>query len=433
MAFDYTNFLEVDATVESDFSFTNRAGTTNSLLAVRNTAGEWCLETTGATASTGTGPTANPSGRSAYIYMESSTPAISTVWAMKRKTSFNASTQNVFLDLIYNLNCITGGQFYVEYATVASPNETTDWTIHSTINYNLTDAWVSNTFDFSAQTSTTLWIRIRATTPTTDFTYDLAFSTWREYGTDKTTPGVGFTLNSSRKAQTTAGIETPSNLVFNKTIEWATITLALRKSVSAGAIEFIPSTQFNELKTTGSIINTDNTNIDGWIITGNLVLQSVKNLLNNTITGSITFTTAGTYTLTNCTVNEVINTSGGAVIINLTNGTVTTNTGPSITINNSVPVKVTVRSASDNSVIEGSRVFIKTTTGGPEAVDVVIVNGVSDSNGVVENLGYNFLGNQPVVGVVRRGSTSPLYKTSQISGTILNSGIDISIFLVKDE
>jgi hypothetical protein len=183
MAFDNTNYLEVDATVESDFQFTDRSGTVDSLLQARNTSGDWCLETTGSTTSGSTGPTANPSGRSAYIYTEASSPAASSVWAMKRKISFDSTSQDVYLDIIYNLYIDTGSEFYVEYATVASPNETTDWSILETISGTNTNSWISDTFDFSAYQSTTLWIRIRFNSLNA-YTNDLAFSTWREYSVD---------------------------------------------------------------------------------------------------------------------------------------------------------------------------------------------------------------------------------------------------------
>jgi len=187
MAFDYTNFLDNDTAIEADFRFTNRAGTVQpagSGLAVTNTAGEWCLGVN-STASTGTGPSANPPGRAGFVYTETSSPAISSVWAIKRNISFNNNTQNVFLDIKHNLNILVTAAYYVEYAIVASPNETTDWTILTTVQGTATDAWLDRTFDFSAVPKTsTLWIRIRFNTPTSDFVNDIAFSTWREYGVD---------------------------------------------------------------------------------------------------------------------------------------------------------------------------------------------------------------------------------------------------------
>jgi hypothetical protein len=102
---------------------------------------------------------------------------------MKRTTSFDSTTQSVYLDLIYNLNTDAELDLYIEYATVASPNETTDWTILETIGGGLGDNWISDTFDFSAISSSTLWIRIRLNSPNA-YTNDAAFSTWREYSVD---------------------------------------------------------------------------------------------------------------------------------------------------------------------------------------------------------------------------------------------------------
>jgi len=188
MAFDYTNYLENATQANNgDFSFTDRAGNTGDTVKAANTAGEWCEEN-GSTTSSGTGPGSNPPGRAGFIYAEASTPAVSDTWAIRRTTSFDNTTQNVFLDLIYNLNIETATAIYIEYATVASPNETTDWTILETIYGTLTDSWISDTFDFSGVGSTsTLWIRVRMNDPAGVYTNDFAISTWREYGVDTTT------------------------------------------------------------------------------------------------------------------------------------------------------------------------------------------------------------------------------------------------------
>lgn len=183
MAFDNTNFLESATQANNgDFVFTNRAGTVDSQVQSRGTNGEWSESTT-TTPSNGTGPSAPPTGRSGYIYTETTSPTASTTWAMRRDTSFDSTTQNVFLDLIYNLNGDTGSNVFIEYATVANPNETTDWTILETIAGTATDSWISDTFDFSAISTTTLHIRVRLST-LNDFTNDFAFSTWREYSVD---------------------------------------------------------------------------------------------------------------------------------------------------------------------------------------------------------------------------------------------------------
>ncbi len=195
MAFDNTNLLENATQANNgDFVFTNRGGTVDSGVQTANSAGEWSEEN-GGTVSTGTGPSANPAGRSGFIYTETSSPAASTVWAMRRSASFDSTTQNVFLDLIYNLNADTGSSVFIEYATIASPNETTDWTTLETIACTATDAWISDTFDFSAISTSTLWLRVRLET-TNAFTNDVAFSTWREYSVDTGGGGGGAGLAS---------------------------------------------------------------------------------------------------------------------------------------------------------------------------------------------------------------------------------------------
>jgi len=198
MAFDTTDYLEVDATVESHFTFTDRAGNVDSGLQGDNTSGQWSLGS-GSTSSSSTGPAANPTGRSGYVYTESSSPALSTTWAMKRNISFNSATQDVKLDIQYSRYVNVTSEFYIEYATVASPNETTDWTILETLAGlgASGEAWVSDTFDFSAISTTTLWIRIRFSDDN-DYTNDLAFSTWREYGVDSNNYQVeGITYNKA--------------------------------------------------------------------------------------------------------------------------------------------------------------------------------------------------------------------------------------------
>jgi len=184
MAYNYTNYLEDDTDIENDFSFINRAGNASDLKS-SNTAGEWCLGK-GSTTSSGTGPTADPAGRSGFVYTETSSPSASTTWAMKRKVSFDASANNVMFQYIYNSNCASDMTMYFEYATVANPNDTTDWTIAKTHVGNSTDAWVQETVDLSAQTSSTLWVRFHADMAS-QYTHDFALSTFREYGTDKNT------------------------------------------------------------------------------------------------------------------------------------------------------------------------------------------------------------------------------------------------------
>ena len=183
MAFDYTNFLETALQGNNgDFLWYDRAGVVGPV-AGANVSGEWCEEN-GSTTSSGTGPASNPAGRAGFIYSEASGPVATTVWRFQRDTVFDTTQIGLTLNLIYNLNIETTSEFHVEYATVASPNETTDWTILETIVGTLTDAWISDSFDFTGVTqSTTFRIRIRCDFGS-QFTNDLAFSTWNEVGVD---------------------------------------------------------------------------------------------------------------------------------------------------------------------------------------------------------------------------------------------------------
>lgn len=177
---DYTNFLDNEIATEADFTFTNRAGTVDTGISSTSVNGEWCYTTT-TTPSGNTGASAPPIGRSGFIYTEGSGNQVSTVWAMRRNTSLDNSSQDVFLDLKYNLYGLVSTNVFIEYATIASPNETTDWTILETIPGTLVDLWEDDTFDFSGASATsTLWLRIRISSTNNSKT-DVSFSTWREY------------------------------------------------------------------------------------------------------------------------------------------------------------------------------------------------------------------------------------------------------------
>lgn len=204
MAFDYTNYLSFITEAEAGFIYTNRAGSVDVGVFGGNTAGEWCESLTGTTTSSGTGPTSNPAGRSGFIYTEASTPAASSTWAMRRSVTRDTNAVTFEVDLIYNLNAETASSVIIEYATAVTPNETTDWSILETIPCTLTDSWISDTFDFSSFLSTTLHVRVRCDTDA-NFTNDIAFSTWHEYGSDKAASETeGYRFRNDNGSETTA-------------------------------------------------------------------------------------------------------------------------------------------------------------------------------------------------------------------------------------
>lgn len=62
----------------------------------------------------------------------------------------------------------------------------------------------------------------------------------------------------------------------------------------------------------------------------------------------------------------------------------------------------------------------------------VVLDGLTDSSGILQDTAYNYKGSQPVSGKARKGSAAPLYQTSSVLGTITNTGVSLSAFLVPD-
>lgn len=63
----------------------------------------------------------------------------------------------------------------------------------------------------------------------------------------------------------------------------------------------------------------------------------------------------------------------------------------------------------------------------------VILNGLTDVNGLIEDTGFNYSSDQPVSGIVRKASASPYWKDSPVSGTIGTGGFSANIQMVRDE
>lgn len=133
----------------------------------------------------------------------------------------------------------------------------------------------------------------------------------------------------------------------------------------------------------------------------------------------------------------VYNNQGGAVTINnLSGGTGLTyrnGTSASTTVNSAVTVKVTATDKDTGSPIEGARVRLEAASGGDLAEGTVILdNLLTNASGIAQDTGFNFTNNQPVTGVVRKGTHAPIYVAAPISGTITSSGFDATIIMDKD-
>lgn len=127
----------------------------------------------------------------------------------------------------------------------------------------------------------------------------------------------------------------------------------------------------------------------------------------------------------------IYNSSGGAVTINV-NGSgnqpsVRNAAGSTTTVNQTVTVTITVVDTA-GSPIQGAKVFLETTPGGTD----IFTYGITNASGQVST-SYGGSTPQAVVGVVRKGTASPVYKSSPITATITSSGLAQTITMVLDE
>jgi hypothetical protein len=163
---------------------------------------------------------------------------------------------------------------------------------------------------------------------------------------------------------------------------------------------------------------------------------------------AIELDTATTYTLSDITffgygsdgANDAaiyVSATSGTCTINITDGgdTPTVRTaGATVVINNTVTVSVTVLDADTKTAISGARVLLEADSGGPLAAGTDILSGTTNASGVIEDTGFNYVSDQPVVGKARLSSgAGPFYKTSDITGTITVSGFSTTVLLVSDE
>lgn len=106
--------------------------------------------------------------------------------------------------------------------------------------------------------------------------------------------------------------------------------------------------------------------------------------------------------------------------------------GGSVEVFTEVTVQVTAKSASDFSVIQGAMVLLEADTGGPLTEGDDIIKTTTNASGIA-SVDFDYLRDQPVVGVIRQGTVSTYFKEGTISGTITEDGLDLTVLLVEDE
>lgn len=146
---------------------------------------------------------------------------------------------------------------------------------------------------------------------------------------------------------------------------------------------------------------------------------------------AIEIAAAGTYALDNVTftgftTDITVTATTGTVTINVTNGgdtPTTTTAGATVVINNNVTISI---AGNDSGAFIGSRLYLER-----DDTQAELINEVVTTNPHVAL--FNYSSDVAVTGRVRRGSSSPYYKTANIAGTITSSGFSATVFQELDE
>jgi len=124
-----------------------------------------------------------------------------------------------------------------------------------------------------------------------------------------------------------------------------------------------------------------------------------------------------------------VNSNGGSIDTNK----ISTPSGGTVIVVNDVSVKITVKDIETELNIENANIELKAASGGDLTSGDNILTGFTDSNGELEITNFRYTSNQPVIGKIRKATTGIKYKQANILSTIVSTGLDITILLIKDE
>ncbi len=93
---------------------------------------------------------------------------------------------------------------------------------------------------------------------------------------------------------------------------------------------------------------------------------------------------------------------------------------------------VTVLDAATKTAISGARVYIEADTGGDLTAGTEIMNTTTNGSGVATAT-FDYTNDQPIIGRVRKGSSSTYYKTAAIGGPLGATALDATVLMVPDE
>jgi len=106
------------------------------------------------------------------------------------------------------------------------------------------------------------------------------------------------------------------------------------------------------------------------------------------------------------------------------------NTGPGSVnvISGAVTVRVTVIANDTGLPVQDARVYIKRVSD-----NTTVLTGLTNASGIIEDTAYSYVGDEAVEGWARKSTSSPLYKTSPIAGTITSIGFQTSAIMIRDD
>ena len=151
---------------------------------------------------------------------------------------------------------------------------------------------------------------------------------------------------------------------------------------------------------------------------GNFELRA-DNVTHNAL-ASIHIQYMGTGTLT------WVNTNGSDTTI----GSVPS--GGTIVIANEQTLTVTVKDATDRLAVQGARVYIEAASGGDLAIGTVIMNSLTDVNGIATQT-FDYTNDQPILGRIRQGTSAIYYKEGIVGGPLTSATLNETVLLVPDE
>ena len=95
-----------------------------------------------------------------------------------------------------------------------------------------------------------------------------------------------------------------------------------------------------------------------------------------------------------------------------------------------VTITVTAKNFNTGAVIPSARVYLTAAAGGPETLGAVLLTGATNGSGILTGA-YRYTSDQPIAGRVRQ-ATGSFFKTADISATITQNGVSLTMLMVPD-